>query len=121
MIGRRGITQAAFSTKEIRELASLANIRTYMVHSEVEDSMTDASHTELLDRAIGRRTKFLRDSLEMIESGEHYQDILSRTNEKKLILRFLRSPTELIPDPEAPNRIGGVTLQKMELQGAAYK
>ena len=43
MIGRRGITQAAFSTKEIRELASLSNLNTYMVQSEVEDSMTDAS------------------------------------------------------------------------------
>ena len=52
MIGRRGITQAAFSTKEIRELANLSNVKTYMVFSEVEDSMTDASHTELLDRAI---------------------------------------------------------------------
>ena len=58
--------------------------------------MTDASTTECLDRAIGRRTKFLRETFDIIESGEHYEDILSKTNEKKLILRFLRSPTELI-------------------------
>ena len=110
MIGRRGITQAAFSTKEIRELASLSNLKTYMVYSEVEDSMTDASHTELLDRAIGRRTKFLRESFEMIESAEHYEDVMSRESEKKLILRFLRSPTSLIPATNGSNRIGGVGL-----------
>ena len=35
IIGRRGITHAAFSIKEIRELASLNNLKTYMVGSEV--------------------------------------------------------------------------------------
>ena len=114
MIGRRGITHAAFSIKEIREVANLANLKTYMVRSEVEDSMTEASQTEFLDRAIGRRTKFLNEAFEMIESGEHYQEIMSKTNEKKLILRFLRSPTELIA---TDGRISGVTLQKQMLQG----
>ena len=107
MIGRRGITQAAFTTKEIRELANLANVTTYMVHDEIEDSMTDASHTEMLDRAIMRRTNFMKETFEQIESGEHYEDVLSRTNEKKLILRFLRNPTELLSDS---GRISGVTL-----------
>ena len=59
MIGRRGITQAAFTTKEIRELSLLENLKTYMIKSEVPDSMTDASNTEMLDRAISRRTKLL--------------------------------------------------------------
>jgi len=57
--------------------------------------MTDASLTETLDRAIGRRTKFLKEAFEFIESGEHYEDVLSRKDEKKLILRFLRNPTAL--------------------------
>jgi len=35
MIGRRGITQAAFSIKEIRELSQLTDLKTYMVWSEV--------------------------------------------------------------------------------------
>lgn len=60
----------------------------------------------------------MRDSFEMIESGEHYEDILSRTGEKKLILRFLRSPTELQGNS---GRISGVTLQKMALTGEAKK
>ena len=41
---------------------------------------------------------------------------MSRKNEKKLILRFLRSPTELLAEN---NRISGVTLQKMTLVGEA--
>mmetsp|Transcript_47332 Transcript_47332/g.62630 ORF Transcript_47332/g.62630 Transcript_47332/m.62630 type:complete len:284 (-) Transcript_47332:403-1254(-) len=116
MIGRRGITQAAFSTKEIRELASLDNLKTYMVLPEVQDSMTEASRTETLDRAIGRRTKFLTDSFDLIEHGEHYEDVMSRKNEKKLILRWLRSPTALHSEG---NRISGATLQKMSLEGDA--
>ena len=72
MIGRRGVTQAAFSTKEIRELASLDNLATYMIESEVTDSMTSSSETEMLDRAINRRTQFLADNFVQIEHGEHY-------------------------------------------------
>ena len=108
MIGRRGITQAAFSIKEIRELSQLANLRTYMVYSEVQDSMTEASLTETLDRAIGRRTKFMKDTFEWIESGEHYLDVLSRKDEKKLILRFLRNPVALHSDDG--KHISGATL-----------
>lgn len=114
MIGRRGITHAAFSIKEIRELASLENLQTYMVLPEIEDSLTEASKTELLDRAIGRRSKFLKETFDFIESGEHYQDVMSRKDEKKLILRFLRSPTELHAEN---NHISGVTLQRMKLEG----
>ena len=77
--------------------------------------MTDASRTEMLDRAIMRRTNFMNETFKMIESGEHYQDVLSKTSEKKLILRFLRSPTELFPSEANTERIGGVTLQKMAL------
>lgn len=59
MVGRRGITQAAFTTKEIKELCNIEGIKTYMVRNEVDDSMTDASKLELLLRGIGRRTEFL--------------------------------------------------------------
>lgn len=72
MIGRRGITQAAFSIKEIRELASLENLHTYMVSSEVRDAMTEASHTEMLTRAIDRRTRFLAETFKPIGSAEEY-------------------------------------------------
>ena len=99
----------------------LENLKTYMVKSEVDDSMTDASNTEMLERAISRRTQLLHESSEMIESAEHYEDVLSRVNEKKLILRFLRNPTKLKPSENDPSRIGRVTLQRMQLKGEAKK
>ena len=43
MIARRGINQAAFTTKEIRELTALDDLELYMIRQEYEDSMTDAS------------------------------------------------------------------------------
>lgn len=91
-------------------MAALDNLKTYMVRSEFEDSLTEASETEMLDRAIGRRTQLLKDSFALIEHGEHYRDVLMRKNEKKLILRFLRAPTTL---HALNNRIAGVTLQRM--------
>lgn len=42
-VARRGITHAAFTTKEIRELASIPGLECYMVRDEVQRSMTDAS------------------------------------------------------------------------------
>lgn len=70
MVGRRGITQAAFTTKEIKELCNIEGIKTYMVRNEVEDSMTDASKLEMLLRGIGRRTEFLQEKSLAIESYE---------------------------------------------------
>lgn len=70
MVGRRGITQAAFSTKEIKDLCNLEGLRTYMVRDEVEDSMTDASKLELLLRGVGRRTDYLKGKCFAIETDE---------------------------------------------------
>ena len=42
-VARRGITHAAFTTKEIREVAAIPGLELYMVKDEVQRSMTDAS------------------------------------------------------------------------------
>ena len=70
MVARRGITQAAFTTKEIKEVCNLDNLGVYMVRQEYEDSLTDASKTERLLRGIGRRTEFLEKKATFIESAE---------------------------------------------------
>ncbi len=72
MIGRRGVTQAAFTTKEIKELCNLEGITTYMIKQEVDDSLNDASKLELLLRGIGRRTDFLKEKSLAIETPEQY-------------------------------------------------
>ena len=107
MIGRRGITQAAFTTKEIKELCNLDGITTYMIKQEVEDSLTDASKLELLLRGIGRRTDFLKEKALAIETPEQYLHVVNDKSKKKLILRFLRNPVEFY---KKGDRIGGVKL-----------
>lgn len=70
IIGRRGLIQTAFTTKEIRELAGLEDIGVYMVGPEVRDSQNHASDLEILGRGIERRTKFLHDRAAVIENKE---------------------------------------------------
>ena len=97
MIARRGINQAAFTTKEIRELTALEDLELYMIRQEYEDSMTEASMTEMLEKKIARRTQLLEQQANMIETPEQYLDVINDSSERKLILRFLRNPVELQP------------------------
>lgn len=70
MVGRRGITQSAFSTKEIKELCNLDGVTTYMIRDEVESSMTDSSKVEKLLKGIGRRTDYLLEKALAIDTPE---------------------------------------------------
>lgn len=99
MVARRGVTHAAFTTKEIKELCGLSTVpKFYVIRQEWQDSMsTDASKVEAVIRGINRRTEFLEQNSTYIESSEQYLDVLSKKNERKLILRFLRNPVGLIP------------------------
>ena len=78
-VARRGITHAAFTTKEIRELAAIPNLDLYMIKDEVQRSMTDASEAEMNSnyaRAVGRRTEFLLKNFRAIHSEDHLQELL---------------------------------------------
>ena len=116
MVARRGITQAAFTTKEIRELCSLDGLGVYMIKQEFQDSMTDASKVEKLIRGIGRRTEFLEKNATMIESPEQYLDVVNDKSKRKLILRFLRGPHSFLTDSEG-SKCTGIRLSKMRLEG----
>lgn len=68
-VARRGITHAAFTTKEVREIAAIKGIELYMMKDEVQRSMTEASEQEMRSnyaRAVGRRTEFLLKSFRAI-------------------------------------------------------
>lgn len=68
-VARRGITHAAFTTKEVREVAAIKDIELYMMKDEVQRSMTDASSNEMRSshaRAVGRRTEFMLKSFRAI-------------------------------------------------------
>ena len=72
MVARRGVTQAAFTTKEIKELCGLSSVpHFYILADEWINSMkTDASQVEALIRGISRRTEFLCQNATMIQSAE---------------------------------------------------
>lgn len=63
-VARRGINQAAFTTKEIREVSGVDDLQVYMIKDEVQRSMEDAALFEEdvkmnYSRAVARRTEFL--------------------------------------------------------------
>ena len=117
-MARRGITQAAFTTKEIRELSAIPGLELYMMRDEVERSMTAASDAELhsnFRRAVGRRTEFLLKTFRAVQNEDHYQELLEN-GKKKLILRFLLNPKEFIVD--SGNKVRGLRLANHKLIGA---
>ena len=81
--------------------------------------MTDASKVEKLVRGIGRRTEYLEKRATMIETPEQYLDVINNKKERKLVLRFLRSPTEFLTSETDPEQFAGIRLQKMQLEGKA--
>lgn len=78
-----------------------------MIRDEVESSLNEASNVEKLLRGIGRKTDFLLENSLAIESPEQYLDVVNDKSKRKLILRFLRNPTELFANK---GRISGVRL-----------
>lgn len=81
----------------MREISAIEGLQLYMIKDEVQRSMTEASDLEMnasYARAVGRRTEFLLKNFKAIQSEEHYQEVLSN-GQRKLILRFLLSPSEI--------------------------
>ena len=60
-----------------------------------------------------RRNELIVKQANMIESPEHYLDVINKKDQKKLILRFLRNPVEFIPSESDPSRLGIVKMQRM--------
>lgn len=92
----------------------MPNIKTYMVRSEFQDSMTESTWTEYLIRAVNRRTEWLKENVLAIDTAEQYQDLCADRSHRKLILRFLRNPTELYQNN---GRLGGIRMERQKLEG----
>lgn len=105
LLGRRGPAQAAFSPKEIAEIANLETVD--VVVSE-RDATLDQVSKDWADqqslRSIERNVKFLTDQ---VAKGEGSQ-------EKKVRCRFLVSPVEFLGDEQG--RLRAVRLQHSELR-----
>lgn len=90
VLGRRGPAQAAFTSPELRELGDLVEVDVVVDSAEME---LDEHSAAFLDTdAADART---RRNLEILQE---YAKRLPTGNRKRLVLRFLRSPLEILGD-----------------------
>jgi len=90
MIGRRGPAQAAFTNPELKELGNLDIADCLILKEESQlDDLTNQYLSDNPERSIERK-------VEMISEYSNH----TKTKEKSLTIRFLLSPTEIIPDED---------------------
>jgi ferredoxin--NADP+ reductase len=99
LLGRRGPAQAAFTNPEIKELGELAEADVVARPEEVEpDELTRAALERSADRATAKKIEILQGYARQQPAGKP----------KRLVLRFLVSPVELIGD-----EAGGVKAMRL--------
>lgn len=104
MLGRRGPAQAAFTNPEIKELAGLPAADITVLPDEVQlDELTRAALERSQDRATLKKVKILEEYARRSPSGKS----------RRLVIRFLVSPVELLGDEHG--RVRGIRLVKNEL------
>src|SRR6266498_718797 len=104
LLGRRGPAQAAFTNPEIRELGELADADITAIPQEVElDPLSRAAVERSQDRATLKKVEMLREYARRAPTGKS----------RRLILRFLVSPVELISD--GAGRVAAMRLVRNEL------
>lgn len=104
LLGRRGPAQAAFTPPEIKELGELADADIAVVPEEVE---LDPLSREALEKSPSR------DASRNVELLQGYALRKPTGKPRRLVLRFLVSPVELLGD--ARGRVAGIRLARNEL------
>ncbi|MBI4791079.1 MAG: FAD-dependent oxidoreductase [Chloroflexi bacterium] len=90
LLGRRGPAQAAFTNPEIKELGELADADVLALPEEVElDPLSHAEVEASDDPALKRKVEILQSYAQCQPTGKS----------RKLFVRFLVSPVELIGNP----------------------
>jgi len=101
MLGRRGPAQAAFTNAEIKELGELAGVDVIVDPADLElDKLSQAQVAD--DKSVARNVEILR---AYAARSEH-------TAPRRIRMRFLTSPVELIGDN---NRVALVKVERNEL------
>lgn len=91
VLGRRGPAQAAFTTPEVKELGEMEDTDVFTLPEEAKlDELSQQSLAESADRGTMRKVEIIQSYAENEPAGKS----------RKLTIRFLVSPTELIPDEE---------------------
>jgi ferredoxin/flavodoxin---NADP+ reductase len=104
LLGRRGPAQAAFTNPEIRELGELPDADITADPAEVElDPLSRAAVERSQDRATAKKVDILREYARRPAAGRS----------RRLVLRFLVSPVELIGDDAG--RVAAMRLVRNEL------
>jgi ferredoxin/flavodoxin---NADP+ reductase len=103
ILGRRGPAQAAFTAPEAKEMGELTGVDTIVLPEEAElDPLSQASLADA-DRGTARKIQIIQELAQREPSGKP----------KRLIIRFLVSPTELIGNEAG--EVVGMKLVKNEL------
>lgn len=104
LIGRRGPAQAAFTNPEIKEMGELAGADVEVLPEEARlDPLSQAAVEKHPDRTVNRKIEIL----------QGYAGRASTGRPRRLIIRFLLSPTELVGD--ADGRVSAVRLARNRL------
>lgn len=97
LLARRGIFQSAFTTKEMREILWMEDVKTYILNRDIEESRNEASLEEgriganNQAWAISRRTAMLMKDCIRIDEDD-YDELVKDTSHKKVMLRYLLHP-----------------------------
>jgi ferredoxin--NADP+ reductase len=104
LLGRRGPAQAAFTTPEVKELDALAESDVVV--------LPDEAQLDELSRAELERNQD-KSGMKKVEILQSYAQRPPATKNKRLIIRFLVSPVEIIGDSEG--NVSTLRLVKNEL------
>src|SRR4029450_6877769 len=106
VLGRRGAAQASFTTPELRELGKLDGV----------EVVVDAGATDLdpASRSVVEEARTARANLKYLQE---YAGRTGRTAPRRLFLRFLASPVEIIG---RDGRISGLRVEGNQLAVGAY-
>ncbi|MGW0021487.1 4Fe-4S binding protein [Rhodococcus sp. NPDC003382] len=86
LLGRRGPAQAAFTLPEFLALCERPDIDVVAIPDEVEESASSATAGETIDPIVKFKTDLI------LAAADHHESAADR----RLILRFLQSPAEVI-------------------------
>jgi ferredoxin--NADP+ reductase len=104
LLGRRGPAQAAFTNPEVKELGELADADITAVPEEVElDPVSRAAFERTPDRPTAKKIEILQGYARRLPTGKT----------RRLVLRFLVSPVELVGD--AAGHVTAMRLARTEL------
>jgi ferredoxin--NADP+ reductase len=104
VVGRRGAAQAAFTNPELLELGELADADVIVDSDELERSLAVPDAAAAEDITSRRNVEILREYAAREPAG----------HDRRIVLRFLLSPSALLPDGDG--RLGAVELVRNELR-----